>query len=97
MTPLSADLFIVVNAGANIEQLLLMSLNDMNDVPNAPRATTLIPKVPDDNAKFLRGIRLLASLRDREATELELGTHEETRPIAPPTRFPRAQSRVATS
>ena len=77
LTPLSADLFIVVNAGANIEQLLLLTLNDMNDVPNAPRATTLVPKIPDDNAEFLRGIRLLASLRDRDATELELGTHEE--------------------
>ena len=50
LTPLSADLFIVVNAGANLEQLLLLSVNDINDVPNAPRATTLIPRVPDDNA-----------------------------------------------
>ena len=56
-------LFIVVNAGANIEQLLLMTLNDMNDVPNAPRATYLTPRVPDDNTKFLRGIQLLATLR----------------------------------
>src|SRR3954447_8196176 len=30
LTPLSADLFIVVNAGADIEQLLLMTVNDMN-------------------------------------------------------------------
>src|SRR5271166_958453 len=60
LTPLSSDLFIVVNAGANLEQLLLMSINDINDVPNAPRATTLVPGVPDDNALFVRGIRLLA-------------------------------------
>ncbi|MGP0064150.1 MAG: hypothetical protein ACLQGP_11200 [Isosphaeraceae bacterium] len=78
LNPLSADLFIVVNAGANIEQLLMMTVNDINDVPNAPRATTLVPRVPDDNAIFLRGIRLLAELRDREGTELGLGTHEET-------------------
>ena len=78
LTPLSADLFIVVNAGANLEQLLLLTINDMNDVPNAPRATTLVPKVPDDNTKFLRAIRLLASLRDRDGTELGLGTHEDT-------------------
>src|SRR5262249_23951528 len=38
LTPLSADLFSVVNAGANIEQLLLLTINDMNDVSNAPRA-----------------------------------------------------------
>ena len=78
LTPLSADLFIVVNAGANLEQLLLMTINDINDVPNAPRATTLVPRVPDDNALFVRGIRLLASLRDRDATELAFGTNEES-------------------
>jgi hypothetical protein len=78
LTPLSSDLFIVVNAGANLEQLLWLSVNDMNDVPNAPRATTLLPRIPDENARFLRGIRLLAALRDRDGTELELGTYEET-------------------
>ena len=55
-----------------------MTINDINDVPNAPRATTLIPRVPDDNALFLRGIRLLASLRDRDATELAFGTKDES-------------------
>ena len=78
LNPLTPDFFSVVNAGADIEQLLLMTVNDINDVPNAPRATTLVPRVPDDNAKFLRGVRLLASLRDRDGTELGLGTHEET-------------------
>jgi hypothetical protein len=78
LTPLSSDLFIVVNAGANLEQLLFMSINDINDVQNATRATTLTPKVPDDNTKFMRGVRLLASLRDREATELAFGTQEDT-------------------
>lgn len=77
LTPLSADLFIVVNAGANLEQLLLFSVNDINDVPNAPRATTLVPRSPDDNAVYLRGIQLLASLREREATEMTFGTDEE--------------------
>jgi hypothetical protein len=78
LTPLSSDLFIVVNAGANLEQLLWLSVNDMNDVPNAPRATTLLPRIPDENARFLRGIRLMTALRDRDGTELELGTYEET-------------------
>jgi hypothetical protein len=78
LTPLSSDLFIVVNAGANLEQLLLCSINDMNDVPNAPRATTLVPRIPDDNTVYVRGIRLLASLRDREATELGFGTDDES-------------------
>ncbi len=74
LTPLSADLFSVINAGASIEQLLLLTINDLNDVPNAPRATTLTPTVSDDNAEFLRGIRLLEALRDREGTELAIGT-----------------------
>jgi hypothetical protein len=78
LTPLSSDLFIVVNAGANIEQLLLMTINDINDIPNAPRSTTLVPRVPDNNELFLRGIRLMASLREREATELVFGTDEES-------------------
>ena len=78
LTPLSADLFIVVNGGANLEQLLLFSINDINDVSNAYRATTLLPRVPDDNATFVRGIRLLASLRDRDGTELAFGTADES-------------------
>src|SRR5262245_60525208 len=50
LTPLSADLLIVATAGANLEQLMLFSMNDLNDVPNAPGATVLIPPVADDNS-----------------------------------------------
>jgi hypothetical protein len=77
LTPLSADLLIVVNAGANLEQLLLFAMNDINDVPNAPGSTLLTPTVADDNSVYVRGIRLLASLRARDATELAFGTNEE--------------------
>jgi hypothetical protein len=78
LNPLTPDLFSVVNAGANLEQLLLVTVNDMNDVSNASRATVLTPKVPDDNREFVRAIQILASLRDRDATELAVGTTEET-------------------
>ena len=78
LNPLAPDLFSVVNAGAHVEQLLWITINDMNDVPNAPRATTLTPKVPDDNTEFLRGIRLLEALRERDATELAIDTTEES-------------------
>jgi hypothetical protein len=78
LTPVAGDLFIVVNAGANIEQLLLLTINDINDVPNASGATVLTPRVAGNNELFLRGIRLLASLRERDGTELALGTHEES-------------------
>lgn len=77
LTPLTADLFSVVNAGANPEQLLLLTLNDINDVPNAPRATIMIPQVPDDNTQFRRGVSLIAALLQRDAVELALGTTEE--------------------
>jgi hypothetical protein len=78
LTPLSSDLFIVVNAGADLEQLLLMTINDINDVPNAPEATIMAPKHPGDNAEFRRGIHLLSLLRDRDATELAFETSEES-------------------
>jgi hypothetical protein len=78
LTPVSGDLFIVVNAGANIEQLLLLTINDINDVPNASGATILTPKVAGNNESFLHGIRLLAALRERDGTELALGTREES-------------------
>jgi hypothetical protein len=77
LTPLSPDLFIVFNAGANLEQLLLFAVSDINDVPNAPGATLLIPRAPDDNSQYLRGVRILASLRARDATELAFGTEDE--------------------
>ncbi len=78
LTPLSADLFIVVNAGSNLEELLTLTINDINDVPNAPRATTLLPQVPEDNSLCRRGIQLLSSLRDRDGTELVFGTKEDS-------------------
>ncbi len=77
LTPLSPELFSMVNAGADLEQLLLMTVNDINDLPNAPSATNLISKVPEDNSRYLQGIRLLASLLEREAMELAITTHEE--------------------
>jgi hypothetical protein len=77
LTPLSAELFSVVNAGANIEQLLLMTISDINDVPNAPLATAMVPRRPDDNSVFLQGIRLLAALQDEGALELAYATTEE--------------------
>lgn len=78
LTPLASDLFSVVNAGADIEQLLLLTVNDLNDVPNAPKATYLTPKVPDDNTLFVRGVQLMRSLRERDATELAFETSEDS-------------------
>jgi hypothetical protein len=76
LTPLSADLFSILNAGADVERLLLLTINDINDVPNAPRAAVLIPRSPGDNAEFRRGLRIIAALQERDAIELALSTTE---------------------
>jgi hypothetical protein len=77
LTPLSAELIQVVNAGANTEQFLLMAVNDINDVQNASRATLLVPKAPDDNSEYRRGILLVASLMERNAIELVASSAEK--------------------
>ena len=77
LTPLSAELFSVVNAGANLEQLLLTTIDDINDVPNAPQAAIMVPRGPDFNEEYVRGIRLLADLYQRGAVELRIGGQEE--------------------
>jgi hypothetical protein len=77
LNPLSAEVYSVVNAGARVDQLLWLTLNDINDVQNAVRATTLTPRVPDDNQKFLRGIRLLEEMDDRGGVEIGFATLEE--------------------
>jgi hypothetical protein len=77
LDPLSADLFSVVNAGARLEQFFWMTLNDINDEQNAVRATTLVPRVPDDNTVFVRGIRLLAEIDDRGGAEIGFSTSED--------------------
>ena len=84
LDPLSPDLFSVVNAGARWEQFLWMTLNDINDVQNAVRATTLAPRVPDDNVLFLRGVRLLAAIDDRGGAEIGFSTNEDASAASDP-------------
>jgi hypothetical protein len=84
LDPLSADLFSVVNAGARLEQFLWLTLNDINDVKNAARATTLAPRVPDDNTRFLRGIQLLAKIDDEGGSELGFSTSEDAKDASDP-------------
>jgi hypothetical protein len=77
LNPLSAEVYSVVTAGASLEQYLWMTLNDINDVQNAVQATTLAPRVPDDNARFLRGVRLLAEIDERGGAEIGFAKSEE--------------------
>jgi hypothetical protein len=78
LTPLTTELLRVVNAGANLEQFLVMAINDLNDVPNANRATLLVPRVADENSAYRYGISMLTALLDRRAIELTVGTIEDT-------------------
>ena len=84
LNPLSADVYSVVTAGARLEQFLWMTLNDINDVPNAVRGTTLAPRSPDDNVRFLRGVKLLAEIDDRGGAEIGYSTTEETQGASDP-------------
>ncbi len=84
LDPLSADLFSVINAGARLDQLFWMTLNDINDVQNAVRATTLVPRMPDDNIRFLRGVQLLSDIDDRGGAEVGFSTTEEIQGASDP-------------
>ena len=84
LNPLSADVYSVVTAGARLDQLLWMTLNDINDVQNAVRATTLAPRSPDDNLRFLRGVQLLAEIDDRGGAEIGFSTVEDVKGASDP-------------
>jgi hypothetical protein len=84
LNPLSADVYSVVTAGARMDQLLWMTLNDINDVQNAVRGTILAPRTPDDNALFLRGVSLLAQIDDQGGAEIGFATTEQTRDASDP-------------
>lgn len=84
LNPLSADVYSIATAGARLEQFFWMTLNDINDVQNAVRGTILAPHSPDDNARFLRGVRLLEEVDDRGGLEIGYVTTEETRGASDP-------------
>jgi hypothetical protein len=66
----------LVNTGASFEQLLLLGVNEVNDVPNAVRATVMTPRDPDENETFRQGVRLLGDLQSRGKIELAVSTRE---------------------
>jgi hypothetical protein len=76
ISPLTAELLRVVSPGSNTEQFLLMAVNDINDVPNAPLATSLAPKTPDHNILFRHGVALIAALQARGAIELGMASYD---------------------
>lgn len=93
LNPLSTDLFSVVSAGGRLDQLFWLTLNDINDVQNAARATVLVPRTPDDNARFLRGVQLLAEIDDRGGAEIGFASSEETDNVSDPIPLDQIQGR----
>ena len=72
LTPLTVEGLRTTAAGTDPEQLLLITVQDLNDVPNAPRATVMVPTAPDANGEFRYGVHLIASLLNSGAAELSL-------------------------
>src|SRR5918998_467213 len=62
LTPLTVEGLRTTAAGASPEQILLLTVQDVNDVPNAP----------DANDEFRYGIHLVASLLNGDGSELSL-------------------------
>lgn len=83
LTPLTAELSRVIQAGANLEQLFLLTVNDMNDVQNASRGTSMMPTAGEDNEEFRYVISQFAALRNRNAVELAFKTTEEVESTEP--------------
>ena len=61
-----------------------MTVNDINDVPNAARSIAMIPSSPDENFEFRRGVELLSELEQRGAVELTVRKLEETDDVSDP-------------
>lgn len=76
MAPLTAELLRAISPGRNTELFLLATVDGMNDVQNAPLATSFAPSVADDNGEFRHAVSLLVSLQERRAVDLRVATFD---------------------
>ncbi|WP_435008991.1 hypothetical protein P12x_000237 [Tundrisphaera lichenicola] len=74
--PLKAEVLRVISPGTDTFLFLLMAVNDINDIPNAPLATSLVPRVPQDNANYREVVELFVGLQERGAAELAIATFD---------------------
>ena len=61
-----------------------MTINDINDVPNAIRSTVMVPTVPGDNSLFRHGVRQLSRLVEQDAVELSFDPTEDSEASSDP-------------
>jgi hypothetical protein len=93
-TPLTAELIRLVLGTTNFAPFMLLAVNDANDVPNAPRATLLIPDAPADNFEFREILGLIAAVYQRDGIELSIDTIEVPTSDAIPSGNIRGQNLV---
>lgn len=83
MSPLPAEAIRIVRAGLNVEQMLVLVVNEINDVPNAVEANAMAPSHPDDNLRFREVVGLLGALARRRGAEfaIEVKENEVSDPV----------------
>lgn len=55
-----------------MRHFLLMAINDVNDIPNAPMATSLSPRSPDENCRYREIVELFIGIQERGGVELSI-------------------------
>lgn len=79
VNPLNAEVIRVISPGNDMRHFLLMAVNELNEVHNAPLATSLIPRVPDTNTRYREVVDLLVGLQERNAIELRIASFDDER------------------
>lgn len=92
--PLTPELIRLVLGATKLGPFLLLAVNDVNDVPNAPEATALIPTTTADNQAFREVIDLLTALYQRDGVELAIDTVEVSTSDPIPTVNVRGQNLI---
>ncbi len=72
--PLNAEVIRIISPGADMRLFLLMAVNEVNDIPNAPLATSLVPRLPQDNCQFRELVEMFVAIQERAAAEITVAT-----------------------
>jgi hypothetical protein len=76
VNPINPEVIRVISPGTDTLQFLMMAVNEINDVTNAPLATSLAPRTPDENSQFRMVAELLVGIQERGGVELSLLSFE---------------------
>jgi hypothetical protein len=70
--PINVEAMRVISPGADTLHFLLMAVNEVNDVPNAPLACSLVPRVGQDNQDFRILAEQFVAIQERGAFDLSI-------------------------